>query len=521
MPLHRIDPAVDQFVKHNPVVETFASALEQAVAEIVEQCYVDSKATVETLGQAVADLSNSLEKSRKVLAGSFARVRHKKVASIAERVDRLQAELNAQRSWLLETIRPQFEQPLKSLEPAGKPVLGVLERITESARQAVDTLSDEQEPPEPAPDPGEKHLLQRLNKQIIDITGMGKPPHLTLRKRASQALPTIESLQQNSMVTEHAELVARLGAKTGDLWTSLRFHLQIAGEELDLLKAEPLADRVPDFDTMLSEAEQLSLGVINSVAEQIAAQILPLQSFWGDFGERLQEYQVGFCQSLYQAVVSRESGNAGVWDNLSRSFRRHREALQQRILSHKDPHAPANFLSLGKAALAAWQESFHQEPGDQEKRLGLTDLPSNDEILKRADAFPLLYRRLFTLGPLKNHEFLVARDEELKTLDDLFKRWKDGKPCSLAVIGPEGSGKTSLVNCFAGAYGARGHLLRFEISRRLRSEQEVVDLFHQWFDIEQPTDSLDALVQQLLARPRGMVLVEGGHNLALRVVGGS
>ncbi len=520
MPLNRPEPSASLSRPQAPALDTFAVTLDEAAAKTLEQCRADSTVLLDTMTLAVDTLKESLQKSRSQLAGSFALAREKAAENVSETAERLQTELDAQRFWLLKKVQPQFDQQMKSWAPDKKPVLGLLEKMAESARAAATALPDQQDPPETSLESAGQILLGRLNRHLRDLSGLGEPPESSPRSRACQALPSTEALQRNPLVTEHVELAADLEAKTSDIWSSLRFHFQVANEELDLLRAEPAGDTPPDIDAILHDAEQLALGVLEAAADQLSAQAQPLKDFWGGLCDRLQQHGTGFCQSLCDALADQRGDKPGPWLEIRKTIRQQGDELRRRILGNQGGEGPMSLRSLSKTMLGSLQGAIQTEAGQQEKLLRLTDLPSAVEILKRTETFPHLYRRMFTLGPLKNREFMVARDENLKTLDNLYKRWEDGKACCLAVIGPEGSGKTSLANCFASEYGARSNLLRFEIKQRLRSEQEVVDLFRQWFAIEAPTDSLDALVQQLLARPRGMLMVEGGHNLALRVVGG-
>ncbi len=517
MPLNRPASSTGQSAPHDPALDTFITALEAAAAETIEECRAASAAFLETFVQAVSSLTESLDKSRAQLADSFAQVREKTPENIPEAAERLQTELDAQRSWLQKKVRPQFEQQMKSWAPDKKPVLGLLEKMAESARAAADALPDQQQPQVNAPAPMKKNLLQRLNRGLRQFSGLDDPASSTPRSRACQALPSSEALQMNPLVVEYAEFITQIESKTADIWASLRFHFQVAREELDLLQTA--TDKTVDFAKVIDETEHLAVGILASAAEQISAQAQPMQEFWSALCDRLQQHENCFCQSLCDTFAAQENGTEG-WLEIRRTLRQQSDRVRQRLLDSQGGKGPLNLISLSKAMLGGLQAVIPKETGQQEKLLRLADLPSTTEILKRSDNFPHLYRRLFTLGPLKNREFLVARDEELKTLDDLYKRWENGKSCSLAVIGPEGSGKTSLANCFASEYGARGNLLRFEITQRLRTEQEVIALFHQWFAIEEPTETLDALVQQLRSRPRGMLLIEGGHNLFLRVVGG-
>ena len=329
----------------------------------------------------------------------------------------------------------------------------------------------------------------------------------------AENLPTTEELERHPLVEELSELSARLHSRVADLWPSIRFHFQVAEEELArLVVSDEEKKSAVDFGKGVEEAEQLACGVLATAEQQIAELFAPLDDYWAGLAERLE-----VCG---QKLAGGKYSGSQPWQDLGESLKRRGEKAFRHYFDSSDQEETSLLRAASHKIFGSLQDVLHKEAAPQEKLLSLTDLPSAQEVLRRSETFPPLHRRLFTLGPLKTREFLVARDEELEVLDDLFTRWEQGQACSLAVIGPEGSGKTSLVNCFASEYGAQGELLRLEIDKRLQSPEDVIELFRQGFDIKKPLATLDELIGELLTRPKGMVLVEGGHNLALRVVGG-
>lgn len=474
--------------------------------KILEQCRADGDNFRTAQAEAITRLLEALAKGRRQLAESFAqRPKNPTSEEAKEFVKRLQTELTAQRTWLLKKVRPQFEQAAKGRLAGRKTVLALLEKLTDSARKQLERYQAERDAlPLPA-DAGLSAQLAFRLRETARARGLLNSP--------AENLPTTEELEYHPLVEELSELSARLHSRVADLWPSIRFHFQVAEEELArLVVSEEEKKSAVDFGKGVEEAEQLACGVLATAEQQIAELFAPLDDYWAGLAERLE-----VCG---QKLAGGKYSGSQPWQDLGESLKRRGKKAFRHYFDISDQEETSLLRAASHKMFSNLQEVLHKEAAPQEKLLSLTDLPSAQEVLRRSETFPPLHRRLFTLGPLKTREFLVARDEELEVLDDLFTRWEQGQACSLAVIGPEGSGKTSLVNCFASEYGAQGELLRLEIDKRLQSPEDVIELFRQGFDIKKPLATLDELIGELLTRPKGMVLVEGGHNLALRVVGG-
>jgi len=152
--------------------------------------------------------------------------------------------------------------------------------------------------------------------------------------------------------------------------------------------------------------------------------------------------------------------------------------------------------------------------------LQVSALATLEQILKRPDSLPQSYRKPFLPVPLEDEELLIGRDEQLEQLERAFKNWQDGHPTSVALIGPQGCGKTSLINCFQQRQSQKRRILRCYMEKRLRSEQLVFEFFCQLFQINPPLDNVETLIARLLQAEPQLIVIEGAHNLLLRVIGG-
>ncbi|OPY68750.1 MAG: hypothetical protein A4E57_01614 [Syntrophorhabdaceae bacterium PtaU1.Bin034] len=145
-------------------------------------------------------------------------------------------------------------------------------------------------------------------------------------------------------------------------------------------------------------------------------------------------------------------------------------------------------------------------------------LPELEQILAQPDSLPEDCRRFFLPMPLEGEDLLVGRDDSFKLLDEALRHWQNGHPTSVAVVGPQGCGKTSLINCFQKRQQGQV-ILRGDLERRLRSDKSVVEFFCQFFQIDPPIDDVEELIRRLMEVEPRIVILEGAHNILLRVIG--
>ena len=152
--------------------------------------------------------------------------------------------------------------------------------------------------------------------------------------------------------------------------------------------------------------------------------------------------------------------------------------------------------------------------------LQLSSLPSIEQILERPDSLPHGCAGYFMPHPIRDEEFLVGRQKELEELETAFNGWRNGQTASVLVVGAQGCGKTSLINCFLNKRAPDWNVLRCDLGVRLRDEKEVLEFFGRLLDLESPAGTVDQVVEGLLKMAPRIIVIEGGHNLLLRVIGG-
>lgn len=362
-----------------------------------------------------------------------------------------------------------------------------------------------------------KRLKRRLHKQyrLLEIP-VGDMAQEALLLRSELAGPAIVKRYQ----TTYDELSQRLA----DAWRGIRYNLESAAAELYDMAAMPETERAEATEKPADLAGSL-LGALDGSLTMLDEVGTTYQTVLGGIQGEIKQDHDNARKAIRDGVAESETWRGRLrWARhsaqkavLRRAYRwrdravalsgkaraygeRGYERLQHQMLAVR--------LKLGIADIA------------EETRLLLTDLPAVDELSDRVRQLPAIFRRLFSDEPLSNREFLVARDEELGTLSEVIGRWKNGRTSSVAIVGPEGSGKTSLINCFQNELDPHLTVGNIGLDRRLHSSEEVIALLALEFGIEQPAAGIGTFARQLLEVPKRLVVIEQGHHLLLRVVGG-
>jgi len=145
---------------------------------------------------------------------------------------------------------------------------------------------------------------------------------------------------------------------------------------------------------------------------------------------------------------------------------------------------------------------------------GLADLET--ELAARV---PFAYRRLFRTNPLEVSEFLAARAEALGTIEVALRHWRQRRSSSVAIIGEQGSGKTSLINCAMEQKLKGLPLVRYRFTETLIDRSRLVALLSRLLDAP-AADLHELLAKVSSSRQRRVVVLEDLHQMHLRVVHG-
>lgn len=334
--------------------------------------------------------------------------------------------------------------------------------------------------------------------------------------------PTLEKDWIRAYRESHAHSLSRFE----DAWQVTRFHLQLTTAEVnELLETDPGEEESSQVRIKVAELEELLLGALERAAEQLEGVLVP----WSELEKELVE-KIDATHREQWENIGRDIENAGTlrvrlrWllRRLGKAAVLWKDGLASALASAREPvrrRAVAAFYEIEDLVYAVAFRLGLARPS-KEHLLFLTDLPSRQEMAERSHSLPPVYRRLFSPEPLAMRELLVGRDKELQLLHGAVSRWQQRRISSAVIIGPEGSGKTSLLNCFERELDPRISLYRNQFRKRLQDRRELVETLGNWFELNPLPESPDQLVERLLQLPRQIVMLEGGHNLFLRRIGG-
>ena len=160
---------------------------------------------------------------------------------------------------------------------------------------------------------------------------------------------------------------------------------------------------------------------------------------------------------------------------------------------------------------------------EREEEQGRTEILGYESISglehKLDEKVPFSYRRLFRTTPLEVSEFLKGRSEALGTVEQAVERWKDRLFSSIVLVGEQGSGKTSLVNCVLEEKLYDMPVVRRRVRSTLVDEKGLVDLLSSLIGIEcADIEEFKSTIQS--SKMRRVIIIEDIHQLYVRSKGG-
>jgi len=526
------EPAPDDSTTR-ATVEAFLYDIDAGFAAEMAQAADRLNAARQNAGRALVEAGASLGKSREKLQ-SLLQAAEKKQDLDDEALRRLAAEIDGQLTWIFRKVRPAVDRELRAFAPRKKPIQTLLGKINRLYASATAALPDEiptQEPP-PKEQPADGPPVARARQFGHDLAARLRlqiETHLQISPRnvIEEMLAGRPEPKRHPLVQKYQDCFDQTSSRIDDIWRGIRFHLEVAADELEPRGETGEAEEQEGAENAAGAiaSAKSAVEVLVEAERALPAALDPLVSFFELTPDQLTAEHQAFAQALRQEFESVDSWDK-TWHHLLRRLLRTLTGLRNRAEEVIDQgreevvRSASSGLTQTGNILKNIQGLLGKGGKTEEILLTLTDLPTMSHVIEKAGRLPTLYQRLFTLGPLKNREFLVAREEELEELEDIFQRWQAGKACSVALVGPEGSGKTSLVNCFENQFGSKGEFLRTEIRRRVRSEADLLQFFQQWLKIEEVMTSPEDLVAFLLRGPRRVLIIEGGHHLGLRVIDG-
>lgn len=510
----------------------FFSALDSCFARELTKASELADLSRRQIAQILAKGQDQLGSCQSRLQGAFT-ASPGKTGLTGEQLQQYIAEVETVLGEIFEQIRPEIDRDLRQLSPRRQPLGGFLKRLDAGYRKAADRLPDLVRERTAGDIQTEENthrlsdLLARTEARGRDLANRAlevveKNLQLTPRKLALAELSSLPTVDQSPVAKRYQTAYEESIGRLADLWRGIRFHLEVAAIDLNNLATQTSrAEQV----SKLQEIERLAVEALQDGSSKLANALKPLDYLLDGLAEDLRLDHADVVKRLHETLDQVETWGIVSDHALHWSLRRARQLVGQgeeliaRGKTEMSRSATSGLAQSGNL-LHNLQEMLGVVGKPAEALLAFADLPNLNRILTHAGELPELYRRLFTIGPLRHREFLVGREEELEQLEDAFARWEEKKACSVALIGPEGSGKTSLLNCFARENSRRAPFVFAELTGRMQSEADLVKFFTGVFEMAKTPEDVPALIDHLLAGPRRVILVENGHLLGLRTIGG-
>ncbi len=133
--------------------------------------------------------------------------------------------------------------------------------------------------------------------------------------------------------------------------------------------------------------------------------------------------------------------------------------------------------------------------------------------------FPAKYQECFDMvEPVQDDSLFIGRDEEMAALEDALDLWLKGNPCSVAIIGHSGCGKTSLLHFFQKKVGREIIVKKVTVEKRLATTRDVLSFFEGALGLDSQRSGAQDLADVINGMPRRVVLLENFHMAFLRAL---
>jgi len=331
-------------------------------------------------------------------------------------------------------------------------------------------------------------------------------------------------IKPQRLIQRHAATHEELQSRLADAWRGIRYNLETAATELDDIREGLRSGRREDIGDRPEELRTIVLDAFTKCLETIDDVRVTYASF-------MEAVVAEISQDHQNALASIKSAVAGslAWKFRARWMWRLWKKDRQKHIERFTDYVRNIFFAEKKQpkktrASTSWRVLllgffFQRRQPVEQSLLQLTDLPTETELLEKSKVLPPIYRRLFRNEPLTNREFLVGMEQEMNLLSETFQRWQSGRASSVAIIGPEGSGKTSLINCFENDLNEEVNVVRAEIGHRMLNRGDILKMLEEVLRIEEPSATAAELISKIMRLERQVIILEHGHQLFLRAVG--
>ncbi len=346
------------------------------------------------------------------------------------------------------------------------------------------------------------------------------------RELLNETLLQYTEIRPATLVQRHRDTHSTLEAQLNDAWRALRYAIDTALVELEDLQSVPAEQRTEQLPTKATELATLITQAFDKTDQVLhdSAEVYTTV-FRGLLAELAQDREHAYAAA--RQILASSHSAAARWRNAWKSLRK---AVRRRARQWLDygvamlPQAKRLLQQLRRGSEHEWlqlKELLRLGEAPEESLLAIADLPTEPELAAHLQTLPPVYRRLYSAEPLLNREFLIGRDDELQTLAEAYRRWRAQRSANIAIVGGEGSGKSSLINCFENEIAEETEVIHIPLTERLCTEGDVIRVFATQLGVDTIPGSIAGLARALKEKPRRIVIVHSTHNMYLRTVGGS
>lgn len=411
-------------------------------------------------------------------------------------VEEIRAQIENERGVLLDFLENEVKRTLQSIQASGE------------INQLIDMLMER---------------FRRLSDQTVESFHIIEEEDLPTREGQIPEIAALKIAPVRAVVRTYleGELTHRLGDVNGAMLGQAR-ELEIGVEELGQTASFSLGNVVIELREVGKKPSEL-----------IPVALGRLQRGMEGFQERFKKIRISNWET--QERVVREVADTArllrkqVLEETVREMHRTLEARQggrlrrgwlwlKEAWSRFERADSGEGTQVDKTADEKAVESVRI--GEEE---GKAEVLGYEEILdleaKLSGRVPFAYRRLFRTTPLEVSQFLAGRSGALGIVESACKRWRQGRLSAVVVIGEQGSGKTSLINCAMEQRLKGLPLVRHRIEETLLDEAKFVELLNRLLDMDGA--SLGDLEEKIAqSQERRVVLLEDLHHLHLRAMKG-
>ncbi len=144
-------------------------------------------------------------------------------------------------------------------------------------------------------------------------------------------------------------------------------------------------------------------------------------------------------------------------------------------------------------------------------------LPDCQGAYARTTGLPEAFRELFENRPLNGQSPLFAgRESALAALCDAVSAWEASRIGAIALVGPDGVGRTTLLNRMASELTGRDGVTRVTLEHRVRTETDLIQTLSVSLDMAETVSAVEEMALLLRREERRIILVDNAQRVLLR-----